>query len=320
MILVIGDPHFMKHNSYETDQLFSEIENIYNKHGKLYTVVLGDVLNDFGSIPLLAQCRAIKFLEMCHSHSTHLFILVGNHDRINQKVFCNEYSSLRALKLWSHTTVVDSPIDYTIENTKILLVPYVEPGRFYEALGNYNIYEYDIVFSHQEYGGIKLDNGPISESKDIYPEDGPLCFNGHIHTYSKNKNLINVGTPYNKDFGDTHDDKAVILLNLDGTFQRIFLDIRKKRTLKVKFEDLDTVDLNSNYLTRLIIFGDSSIIVKSTLYKKIKALPYVEVRIENVRETANKEPFRKINFLDYLHKKLSGKKNLISLFNKILSE
>jgi DNA repair exonuclease SbcCD nuclease subunit len=286
-ILIVGDPHFMKHNSYETDQLKNEIEKLYNQHQIEYTVILGDVLDGFGEIKMLPYNRAIEFLEICQERSKHLFIIVGNHDRINQVDFLTTKSSLRALKKWPNTTVVDIPLSYTFKcGKRALFVPYVYPGRFLEALKEYsfNIEDFDIVFSHQEYGGIKLDNGPISESKDVYLSTYPLCFNGHIHTYSKNNNLINVGTPYNKDFGDTIESKSVMMLELDKlNYERIFLNIRKKKTVIIEFNNLEQFILEDNCLTRLTIRGDASVIMSSHLYINLVKNENVNIIIEDTR-------------------------------------
>lgn len=325
-ILVIGDPHFMSHNAFETNQLFDEIKKMIDDSTVDYIVVLGDVLNNFEKMDLLTFNRCTDFLEMCMKGCKHLFILVGNHDRRNQTEFLVKENSLCAFRNWEHTTLVETVKDFIDDEIKILLVPYVYPGRFFEAIESEtkNIYDYDVVFSHQEFYGVKLDSGPISEIGDKYPDDAPMCFNGHIHKYGEvYSNLLNVGTPYNKDFGDLGNKGVVVITFESGnlSYERILLNVRKKKKLEILEEELSSLEISDNVFYKIIVKGNPEIISLSTEYKRISKLPNVTSSIQDNRATIVPEEInpiiKKQSFTEYVNEQLVSRKKLQSLFREI---
>jgi DNA repair exonuclease SbcCD nuclease subunit len=327
-ILVIGDPHFMKHNAIETSQLSAEVERICGEHNPDYIVVLGDCLDSFEKIDLLTMNRCVDFLARCRELCRHLFVLVGNHDRRNQLEFLTSQSSLRPLREWDRTTLADTVQDFDDGEIKILLVPYVPPGRFFEALGHRSIYDYDMVFSHQEYHGIKLDSGPISESSDRYPSDAPICFNGHIHTFGEvAPNLFNVGTPYHKDFGDLT-DKALMLVTFESkktSFERLRIAVRSKKVIVIPESSLDSFEIHDNHYYKVIVEGDPTTIVHHHAYKALHRAHNVMDSIRDTRANVPSDIETKVRevctvpFIEQVFSKITDKR-LRKVLSQIISE
>ena len=65
-----------------------------------------------------------------------LYILIGNHDLPNPDSFLIHEHPFTALHNWANTFVSDIGIDKKINGKRFLFMPYVLPGRFYEALSH----------------------------------------------------------------------------------------------------------------------------------------------------------------------------------------
>lgn len=231
-ILAVGDLHFKADNSDQTNRLCIEVCKVIRENNKNLkaVVVLGDILHRHDKIDLFSYHRAIRFLTTVReeldrlseisSFPIKLFVLIGNHDRPNNTTFLTDEHAFTGVKLWKNTIVVDTPKEYSFGEHNFLFVPYVQPGRFFEALGPFSEgvvnKSYSCVFAHQEFKGCKL--GPIvSTEGDVYPLDASLCVSGHIHEYScPQPNIIYVGTPFKTGWSSCvypiHEEGSVSLL------------------------------------------------------------------------------------------------------------
>src|SRR5690606_9457504 len=119
-----------------------------------------------------------------------LFILIGNHDRINTNVYLTDESPFSPMKYWDKPPViVDVPIMRDINGYKFLFVPYVPPGKLGDAINSVDV-DLNIVsavFAHQEIRGCKLNKFTVSKHGDRWPADAPPMFSGHIHEFDQLK-------------------------------------------------------------------------------------------------------------------------------------
>lgn len=234
-VLAIGDLHFQSHNTLATDAFTRYLSETIRSNIESIdaVVVLGDVLHRHDRVDLFPLHRAVKFFKEIHSalaesnRGIPLWIIIGNHDRPNNATFLTDEHPFTALCGWSNTVIADSPTIVTapssiIEDSpkeyhKFLLMPYVFPGRFHEALGwdpkdpaakndawwnNPELLGSEKgskiagVFAHQEFRGCPLAGGMVSKWGDVYPEDAPYCVSGHIHKKCKlGNNIFYVGAP-----------------------------------------------------------------------------------------------------------------------------
>jgi predicted phosphodiesterase len=240
-ILAVGDPHFKSDNAVETEICTNALVELVIREHPDAIVILGDILHKHEKIDMGPYCRAEKLLSRIHDVmgvDTHLYILVGNHDRENNTVYMTDMHVFGAFKRWRNTHVVD----YTYvgmqkaksgRDVRIVCVPYVPVGRFAEALSvygltslridvaeddvvgyNYHLSDVSIVFAHQEFMGAKM-NAITSNVGDYWPSDAPLCVSGHIHDYDQlAPNLIYTGTPIQHGFADTS-NKTVSIYNMN---------------------------------------------------------------------------------------------------------
>lgn len=267
LILCIGDPHFKLDNVDDTDLLEIKIENLIKEKSPDMVIVMGDILDRFETIHVSPLMRSISFLNKIKSKGVKLVILIGNHDRPNNNVFLTEEHPFTSLKEWENTTVVDKPIVFK----NLLFVPYVPPGRFFEAIKDFSLPEVKVIFAHQEFFGAKM--GAIVSKVEAYSESAPLCLSGHIHQYQKvQDNLIYIGTPLQHGFGDTRDKSVCFIETETLEIERVFLEIIPKIQVKLSPKELiDYVPIKGSN-TKIVLQGDTKEINEVLKLKEIKEL------------------------------------------------
>lgn len=240
--LAIGDPHFKKSNAVEIDEVIERILGLIKKHKPRFVVILGDLLDKHEHYTFDPMDRAINsFLRrVCELVKTYL--IVGNHDLINNQQFCQPTHPYNACKIWDDKhdiTIVDEPLYEEIDDIGFTFVPYVPPGRFHEALKRIDDQPWDcsaLIFAHQEFEGCQLSSTCTAEfSKstigDKWPSDYPPVMSGHIHT----KHIISpsdegcgkiyyLGALGQHAFGDS-DDKAIWLCTIDDDYNMSYVEL-----------------------------------------------------------------------------------------------
>jgi len=298
-VLTIGDPHVKSDNRFQTDKLHESVENILKKHKDEIdmVVVLGDLLHRHEKIEMFPFMRAISFLRMIRKTikpDADLVLLIGNHDRPNNKTFCTDEHVFSSLKDWENTIIVDTPI---IKDC-FLFVPYVPNGRFEEALGgSWKKFleankDLKCIFAHQEFRNASIHVTFKSTDGDLYPKDAPLCISGHIHTRHRPfKNVHYVGTPYemswvsdfNKkyyvdiyEFGENVGIENIEITNIPINFDLVFQST----------DEFFSIYDNSyqNYKTRDFVYQDVDLL--TFFFTEMNLINYTLIsNINNIRFT-----------------------------------
>lgn len=257
-ICIIGDPHFMEKNKDRTDIMVRESCRLIEERKPDFIVVLGDVFDD-GKYPFSGVIvRVIEFIERLRQLAP-VYILVGNHDRPNPKVFLTNETPLEMFKGYKNVTVVDRCHTMEWQNIKICMMPFVEVGRFKEACDfcDIKITDYDLFFTHQEFSGCKI-NLMNGESADEWKSRYPLNIAGHIHDEEiVGDNLIYVGTPYQNGFAEST-DKGIYFMDVNKNLTKVDLGIPKKIHLKLDITDLQNIELDKNTEYKITITGPIS--------------------------------------------------------------
>ena len=319
-ILLIGDPHFKVSNSLESDQLRCEVIRVIQERDEEidFIVVLGDILDTHEKIHVQPLCRAINFLRAI-SKLKKTYVLIGNHDRINNNVYLTDEHPFSSLKNQSENLII---VDKTITHSRFCFVPYVPNGRFIEAVGD-NFEGSECFFAHQEFMGCKM-GGIISENGDKWDENFPPVFSGHIHDYQQpQKNIIYTGTPYQHSFGDD-EDKGIFLLCFNGkedwNIEKVELDIVKKKLISINISEFEEYKVPRNCLLKINFIGESSLVKQQLERKDIKE----KIKKHNIRYRITFKNSKKIiknksnNFLENLNTRIKNSdKNIISLYEEI---
>lgn len=213
--LVIGDTHFknsVKGTTY-TDSLdfIQRVTEIAKKKKPSFIVLLGDIL-DSHKIQVHSHKLAEKLIGNLSSISP-TYILIGNHDFINNSQFLTDNHIFTPFKKWKNVFIADTtPLVLEIQTKMFIFCPYTPPGRFIEALDKLTEHGHtwdfaDCIFAHQEFKGAA--NGRVLSTKgDEWEEDFPIVISGHIHEASQvGKNIFYTGSSTQTNFGESSDKK-----------------------------------------------------------------------------------------------------------------
>lgn len=306
-LLLIGDLHFKYSREVNVDELNQLHKKLVStalklkKQNKLDKIILlGDILDSHQKIHISQLTRASRLLSELHD-IVPIVVLIGNHDRINPKDFLSEESPFHLMKKWNDCIVADTVQFESIDNFRFIYVPYVEPGRFIEAIETRvkDWRECDLIFAHQEFRGSVDNHGFESSEGDGWSIDFPKVYTGHIHKYSKLSNgVTNVGTPYQTRFGEDY-KKHVLLLELKKENDNLIINeeyfdtnILKKIIQYFDCNDIDKInprDYDNSNIYRLVFKCNSRLEVKKLKLKneikKLNSKKNVQLKYEVKEET-----------------------------------
>jgi len=233
-LLFIGDVHFKHSNATETRVLMEKIQTLdYD-----VAVVAGDVLDTHEKVDIQLLNRAYDMIRTLRD-KTLTYVLVGNHDYINNQQFLTDAHWMNAMKEWANVVIVDRPTRWTdTVGNVFVFVPYVFPGRFLEALSTIVWSDATCIFAHQEFKGCKM-GAFESTNGDDWDTTWPLVISGHVHERQRHQpNVLYPGSVLTHAFGASEQNQGLSIFEFDYGKKmselQIQLDIKAKRTLYVK--------------------------------------------------------------------------------------
>lgn len=222
--LIIGDIHFKPKNIREGEIFVKRVLKVVQKEKPTFVVILGDTLDTHENVKTPAFNLACDFIDEL-TELSHVYLIIGNHDLINNRQFLTTNHPFNNLKKWKNITVVDKVVHDTFGEYSFTFCPYVEPGKFQDALDTVLasgvIWEFtNCIFAHQEFYGCKM--GAItSEIGDKWDEDYPPVISGHIHDEQiVGKNIFYTGSAIQHAFGESS-NKRIWLVTFDENSKEI---------------------------------------------------------------------------------------------------
>lgn len=329
-ILLIGDPHFKEKNKLDTDIAVNFIlETVNNNIDKIKSViVLGDVLHDHSKCHQNAHKRASDFLlslaKLCET-----YVIMGNHDRPDNQDFLTDRHFFTGYNYVPNLHIIDKVTVIEILQRKIILVPYVAPGRFKEALYTYNEKkswwkDYDLICAHQEFRDciLKEESNTISSTGDLWNVNDIAVYSGHIHLAQDYDNIHYVGSMTQNSY-DESTYKRVICIKLATLIAKnIVLPVRKKILVELNEENfINYVVDTTNELTIRITCSLSSNIKEHLLIKQWQnqGIRVVIQYIKNLTRGNNLEQIivSQQSFRKYLEERVKKNANFLYLLEQI---
>ena len=133
-ILCIGDIHIKTKNFTDVDILLKELEDHLQKNHYDAIFSMGDTLDTHKRLDSDCLNKATQYFLMLEKYA-QVFLIVGNHDLINNSQYLTDKHWLNGFKHTKHRfTVVDTVVDVNINGFRIVSVPYVPDGMFHKAL------------------------------------------------------------------------------------------------------------------------------------------------------------------------------------------
>lgn len=239
-VLFIGDVHIKFSNLKDLDKLEDKMLQMKDIS---FIVVAGDILDTHEKIHSQLMNRAYKLIKNLRTVAP-VYVLVGNHDYINNQQFLTDNHWMNGMKEWDRVHVIDYPLRLEGSSGQAFaLVPYVPPGRFVEALGKIPDWRaVACVFAHQEVRNCKM--GCIrSMDGDVWEAEWPMLVSGHIHERQNvGDNVLYPGSVLNHAFGS--DNQGISKLTVtDGVMseERVDIGLEKKNIIYenvTKVEDI----------------------------------------------------------------------------------
>ena len=87
-VIAIGDPHFMTKNIPEVELFIIKSLELIESRSPDFIVVLGDLLHEHERIHTITLNKAYGYIDKLRMLAK-TFILIGNHDMINNQQFLN---------------------------------------------------------------------------------------------------------------------------------------------------------------------------------------------------------------------------------------
>ena len=313
--LVIGDPHFKVSNTVDTNEMTQQMIDYAKSKTLDFIVVLGDVLDRHEHIHMIPLVKSVAFLKALQDIAP-LYLIIGNHDRKNNKVYLTEEHPFTALKYWDNTTVIDTVQKVIIKDKPFTFLPYVAPGLFQQALDEVEWQDSLCLFCHQEFKGAQMGAFKSVEG-DEWSEDNPYIISGHIHDYQLiQNNILYLGTPIQHSFGDNPKKKIGLFTfttpiknHEDLVWEKVKLNLRLKKNIHLTPKQVEGYVLDDSFDAKIIITGSLAQTKSLLKHPKIDAwrkqgtkvvfkhLPSETPKIYN----HTNEPFIKLLYLSLQH-------------------
>ena len=170
------------------------------------------------------------------------YVIVGNHDKINEKSKDHSLEFLRQM-----SAIVDTPTDF---NPYVKLLPYYSDAQELKQYLKTSVNAGTIVIMHQGLTGSAF--GEYIQDKSAITHDDVADFrviSGHYHTRQDiqtgrpKKDQIGmfsyIGNPYTLNFGEVKDPaKGFQILNSDGSLEFIPTNLRQHVVMDLTVEEL----------------------------------------------------------------------------------
>ena len=251
-VFVIGDIHYKASTLFEGEIFTEKVINAVSVSQPDFIVILGDTLDTHEVVrvqPFNLACQLIEEL----SNIAPVYVIIGNHDYINNSQFLTTNHIFNPLKKWDNVFVVDEPVFHTYKDYSFVFCPYVEPGRFVEALDHLvsggEMWDLaDCIFAHQEFKGCKM-GAFISDAGDDWDENYPAVISGHIHdAQTVGENIFYPGSAIQHAFGESPDKNMweVVFGGLGEPpfffIQKINLGMKGKKIIALNVSEIESFD------------------------------------------------------------------------------
>ena len=120
-ILFIGDPHIQVNNIPEVEIFMERLINLATKREPDLIIIAGDLLHTHERLHTLALNKAYEMVNDMRLIAK-TYVLVGNHDYIQNQQFLTQNHWMTGLKEWKNTVIVDTVLSETIRGEKFIFV------------------------------------------------------------------------------------------------------------------------------------------------------------------------------------------------------
>lgn len=326
-IIAVGDPHFKHNNKAETDIMHQEVLKKINNIKPDAVVILGDVFDSHCNVHIQSIKRGTDFIVDI-SNLCPTYILVGNHDMNDNKQFFPSNHSLYAYKEYSNVEVINKTKIIMINDIMTVMVPYVPPGRFLEALDYVEDWkEAKIIFAHQEFNGGLVTPYRISTTGDHWPKEFPQIISGHLHKRHKLRdNIYYPGSPQQVKINDD-EDRSIAKIKIDENnnlnITKIPIKSLIKRLVTLKISELKNFQPEEGIKLKIKLVGTQEehkeLVTKSNKISKLKNMG-IDIRTDIKIPKNNIIKHEDKTYKEIVYEEIGNNEDLKKLYEDITKE
>ena len=319
-VLFIGDPHFQINNIQEVEIFIEKITDLAREQQPDLICIGGDLLHTHERLHTIPLNKAYELVHKMREIAK-TYVLVGNHDMINNRQYLTDSHWMNGMKDWNNTVIVDTVITETINDKMFVFVPYVAPGRFEEALETLEEDDWkmaDCIFAHQEFFGCKM-GAIVSVEGDKWPEKYPDVVSGHIHSNQTPQcNVYYPGSAMQHAFGESSKNIIPLLTFEDGEMdyelEEINLKLPRKKILYMDVDAVDDYDIPDTEdkikITVSGVYDEFKAFKKTKKYKKLIASGVkVVFKAKKIETKKDDEVSESVSFTTILSDIVTGEQN-----------
>jgi DNA repair exonuclease SbcCD nuclease subunit len=225
--------------------------------------MLGDLFDNRQAMNVYVYNEVFKLFDE-HLRPFKIHVICGNHDIFYKTTV--SVNSLKFLNLFENVTVYEDVELLTIEEKKILLVPWqVDNLDFRTRVANKNIH-CDVCMGHLEVVGFKMSN-PRSDAcsiglpAQVLFENYALTFSGHFHHRSKktfgNSVIQYIGNPFHLTRHDINEDRGFCILNLEDLSYEFVTNTESLRYVAINYPNAFTEkDIKGNVVDVHVVYDE----------------------------------------------------------------
>lgn len=326
-VLTIGDPHFKLENSANIPTYIARVESVIKAESPTFVTIMGDLLDTHEKVHSTMMNHAYVFINTIRKLCP-VYVLVGNHDYINNSQFLTTNHWMNAMKYWDNVFIVDTGFIHQSVYGKFIFCPYVYPSKFIEAL---EIIDKDwrsarTIFCHQEFYGCQM--GAIQSTiGDRWEPEYPFVVSGHVHNKQRPQaNIFYTGSSIQHAFGET-DDKTITMCYFDTniTLESIDLNMPRKRIRYMSVDEAEKFKVNTtdNEILKITLTGTYDDFKRFKKTRKYKELTNANVRInfKHKKLSPTIAPNKRTsNFYEVLYSLVENDENLRQLYKNIIKD
>ena len=215
-VALVTDTHFgARSDSIPFDNFFRRFydETFFpeiDKRGIKTIFHLGDCFDrrKYINFNTLSSCRDY-FFDAAKQRGIEIVMIVGNHDTFFKNTN-NVNSPGLLLSDYDNVTAYSGPIEYSIDGTSILLMPWICTDNYNECMEAMKVSNSQVLFGHFEIAGFQMYKGHENDegfNPKIFEKFDLVC-SGHFHHRSSNGNINYLGNPYELTWADFEDPRG----------------------------------------------------------------------------------------------------------------
>ncbi len=291
---------------------------------------IGGDLNDTKAI-IRAEVANMLLFTFAEYANVQVYILVGNHDLINEKAFEHGLQYLNN----EHVHIIDRPVSIMLDKTLVKCIPYQTSNEVFTSIVSQKYDSEKLIFMHQGVQGAVMGDY-VQDKSSVHPDvlKDHKVYSGHYHRHQTVGTVTYIGSPYTISFGESsdglkgyaeiYDDYSYTFIPLIGLRRHIIREIHTTELYSLKellFRDKDLLWIKIHGLRSDLQQIDKQMIsnIMSSNNFRLDLIPDVSEQVEHAISHLTDD-----EILDTLINRLSEsnerKQRLMHLWRSLLNE